>query len=120
LNNLAWLLAHRKDRAEEALALLKRAIEAAGPHGAFLDTRAVVCLTLGKSEPALKDVEQALDEAPTAARYLHQARAYLLAHNAGAAEIALRKARTAGLRPDNVHALEREAYEALVQSLEPS
>src|SRR5262249_26785805 len=46
LNNLAWLLAHREDGREEALKLAERAVDAAGPLPALLDTRGVVHLNL--------------------------------------------------------------------------
>jgi len=39
LNNLAWLLAVRDGRGEEALSLIERAIEVAGPDGGLLDTQ---------------------------------------------------------------------------------
>ncbi|RMF19093.1 MAG: hypothetical protein D6760_13410, partial [Deltaproteobacteria bacterium] len=55
LNNLAWLLAVHFGKPHEALPLIERAIEIAGPQPVLLDTRAEVHL-------ALNDVQQAVDD----------------------------------------------------------
>ena len=47
-----------------------------GPRAELLDTRAKVHLTLGQTASAVKDLEQATAENPTAPRYFHLALAH--------------------------------------------
>ena len=49
----------------------------AGPHPELLDTRATVHLAARRAEEALRDLRQAVAEAPAAAKYLHLAQAHL-------------------------------------------
>ena len=85
LNNLAWLLAQRADRAEEALVLINKSIEKMGPRGELLDTRPVVYLKLGKTAEAEADLQEALKETSTPARNFHLAQVLALANNREAA-----------------------------------
>src|SRR5262249_15610761 len=55
-NNLALLLALRADKGAEALAMIQRAIELAGPLPELLDTRATVYLALQDGGRAVKDL----------------------------------------------------------------
>src|SRR5262249_28210636 len=71
-NNLAWVLAHRGP-SPEALELVQRAIAIAGPLADLLDTRAKVYLSLGRAAEAVQDLEDAVNEAPTAMRYFQLA-----------------------------------------------
>src|SRR5262249_54583677 len=52
LNNLAFLLAFRSDRAAEALSLINRAIDQAGKAPELLDTRALIYHKLGSTQRA--------------------------------------------------------------------
>jgi len=117
LNNLAWLLAHQKGKGNEALSLLRRAIDTAGPLPELRDTRAVVSLSLGESKAAVEDLEAVVREAPTATRYFHLARAELLAGHRGSALDALGKAKAAGLKAEALHPLERASYQPLLKEL---
>ena len=113
LNNLAWILAFRIDKAEEALTLINRAIAIYGPLSEMLDTRGVVYLTLNRIQEAVRDLTEASEETPAASRFLHLAAAY---HRAGQRDAALRafnKARELGIRPEKLHSLERGQYEQL-------
>ena len=50
LNNLAWLIAIKQEgKGAEALQLLGRAIDVAGPRAALLDTRAVIHMKMGRA-----------------------------------------------------------------------
>jgi len=119
LNNLAWLLAFQSGKGAEALDLINKALDLEGPLPRQLDTRAVVYLAAGKSDLAIADLEQAVAEAPTAARYFHLAQAYQMAKKQDAALQAFRKAKTAGLSLSILHPLERTAYPQLQGELDP-
>ena len=64
LNNLAWLLAHRAGKEQEALDLIDRAIAIAGSNPTLCDTRAVIHVQLGKTEPAIRDLRAAMAISP--------------------------------------------------------
>jgi tetratricopeptide (TPR) repeat protein len=117
LNNLAWLLVLDSGRSKEALELINRALEAAGPVGGLLDTRAVIYLALGRTEDARRDLEKAVKDAPTPARYFHLALAHHAGKNPAAAAQALQKARALGLTLSHLHPLERNSYERLTADL---
>jgi tetratricopeptide (TPR) repeat protein len=118
LNNLAWLLAHRREKAAEALPLISRAIEIAGLRGELLETRAAVHLALGRSDLAVADLEEASADQPTAVRYFQLARAHRAANNSPAAVAALRKAKSLGLATELLHPMERSSYRQLAEELE--
>lgn len=76
LNNLAWALSlDRKDQAKvrESLGHIQRAIELAGPADELLDTRARILFEAGQPEAGLKDMNEALTDAPSAARLMDYA-----------------------------------------------
>jgi tetratricopeptide (TPR) repeat protein len=118
LNNLSWLLALKPGKAEEALGFIDRAIQVAGPLSQLLDTRAMVYLALGRSEPAIADLEQALADSPSAFRYFHLARAHRLAQHPEAAAQAFRKAEESGLELEQLHPTERLAFREMSREYE--
>ena len=59
-HNLAWVLAFEPGKGREALETINRAIALDGPKPDLLDTRAVVQLSLGQSEPAVRDLQDAI------------------------------------------------------------
>jgi tetratricopeptide (TPR) repeat protein len=119
MNNLAWLLAQHTGKAAEALQLINRAIDIAGPRGELLDTRASVYIALNQPDKAVKDLETALADNPVPTRYFHLAQAQRLANNAAQAVEALQKATSAGLtRPEQLHPVERAAFLKLKGELE--
>jgi tetratricopeptide (TPR) repeat protein len=72
LNNLAWTLSlDRKDpdKVRESLALIQHAIDLAGPLDELLDTRARILFESGQSEAGLRDMCEAVNEAPSASRF---------------------------------------------------
>jgi tetratricopeptide (TPR) repeat protein len=125
LNNLAWLLALRGGRADEAaareaLALAERAVQVVGRGAGVLDTRAVAALAVGQPkavEQAVRDLESVTEEAPTAAYYYHLAQAYTQLRQPREAARAWQRAKALGLSADGLHPLERPAYERLRQEL---
>ena len=116
LNNLAWLLALKLEKADEAEALIQRAIEIAGPIPDLRDTRAVVRLAMGRPDLARADLEENVAATARPIDYFHLVRAYQMAGDPRAKE-AFRKARDRGLSTHLVDALERPAYDRLVDAL---
>jgi tetratricopeptide (TPR) repeat protein len=117
LNNLAWLLAHRPDQAAEALTLVNRAIEKYGLRPELLDTRAVALLNQGNLEPALRDLERVVNEAPTPMRLFHLSRAHERSRNATQAMAFLRQANEMGLTPQQLHPAEQAEYQRVTADL---
>jgi tetratricopeptide (TPR) repeat protein len=117
LNNLAWLLARHDHRGPEALELVGRALSLGGAGPDLLDTRAVAYLAVGRGDPAVKDLEEALAEAPAPDRYCRLAQAYLTAGKKEKAAAALRNAKSAGLVENKLHPLELLAYHRLLRDL---
>jgi tetratricopeptide (TPR) repeat protein len=116
LNNLAWLLALKKQQGNDALELINRAIDQWGPAADLRDTRAVVYLTLGESGKAVKELQQALADGKTGPRYFHLAEAYAQQHSPVEARAEMVNANNLGLKPEHLHALERNAYNELLAS----
>ena len=117
LNNLAFILALKDGNTEEALALVNRAIEIAGPHPELLDTRAVVHVKAGNAPLAVEDMGQAIVAEPSGLKYFHMAQAKLLAKDKPAAEEAFQKAGELGLKNTDLHALERSEYSQVAKGI---
>jgi Tfp pilus assembly protein PilF len=115
LNNLSGLIALKKHKGAEALEYITRAVAIAGPVPDLRDTRAVIYLTMGQSEPAVEDLEEALLESPKAVSHFHLAQAYLLAKKPKEARESLERAVALGLDARELHALERPAYDQMVE-----
>jgi tetratricopeptide (TPR) repeat protein len=118
LNNLGYLLALKGVRRAEALELIQAAIDEAGPHPEFLDTRAVIYLKMGRADRAVADLRQAVAEGPTAAKYLHLAQAHLLAGDRPAARAAYREAQERHLKEADLHPLERGSLRQVERDLQ--
>jgi cellulose synthase operon protein C len=117
LNNLAWLLAFRKGKEEEALGYINKAIELVGPAAELRDTRGIVLYHMGNLPMALLDLEDAA-ASPTPSRCFHLALAHHKINNRAAAADMLRKAKSLGLTPDKLHGLEQPYYDKLVSELQ--
>ncbi|MBX3439213.1 MAG: tetratricopeptide repeat protein, partial [Planctomycetaceae bacterium] len=118
LNNLAWLLAFQSGRESQALALINRAIEIAGPMPALRDTRAVVLLRLQRPQDAISDLQEALEQAgDDASLWFHMAQARHQAGDRPGASDALRNAEAKGLSQTNLHRLEHAGLKALQSEL---
>lgn len=118
LNELALLLALNGGQTEEALRLIDRAVDAAGPLPFLLDTRATVYLSAGQHAAAIKDLRDAIADAPSAAKHFHLAQALLARDDAAAAKAELRRGVAAGLHAGSLHPLERTAYEQTVSTID--
>jgi len=96
-----------------------RAIAAAGPGPALLETRAVVFMRRGRGDLAVKDLEAAVAEGTAskvdvAVGYFQLAKAHLMADDRSAAAEDLKKARAAGLTAAMVHPLDRDVFHKLL------
>ncbi|MCA9241377.1 MAG: tetratricopeptide repeat protein, partial [Planctomycetales bacterium] len=113
LNNLAYMLAQSTTDApsnQEAMKYVNEAAQILGPRSDILDTRAVVHMALGNSDQAVSDLEYAVTDQPTASKYFHLCRAYLLDRQNQKAVGAWRKAVELGLTESSVGTVEREVY----------
>jgi tetratricopeptide (TPR) repeat protein len=118
LNNLAWLRAQHSGKSREAIEIINKAIAIGGPRAELLDTRAVIYLSLERPEPAIADLQEAIADAPTPARYFHLARAQQLARNQEAAMKAFHIAQDSGLELHHLHPVERVAYLKMAREYE--
>jgi tetratricopeptide (TPR) repeat protein len=106
LNNLAFHQAAR-GISGDGKDLIAQAIGILGPTSDLLDTRALVFLSHGETQPAIQDLVVALSDQPTGSKYFHLAQAYDLAGEAQPASDALRKAiDDFGLKPAELTVLE--------------
>ncbi len=117
LNNLAWLMALRNGDENKALDLINRALKLGGPIPELLDTRGVINTKLGKSKSAIEDLTKATTLDPKGPKYFHLTQAYLQAGNKQAATESWAKARSRGLTPEGLHALEVSAYQQVLGEL---
>ncbi len=120
LNNLAWLISVKFGKHDEALQHINRAIKAAGPAPALLDTRGDIYLGKNELDLALQDFEEVVVQTPTPTRYYHLARAKFLAKKPDEAQAAFKKAKELGLTANTLHPLEREKYQQLLKDLAPN
>jgi tetratricopeptide (TPR) repeat protein len=98
LNNLAWTLAADHSKTGEALTLVQRAIDLIGPLDDLLDTRARIRFQAGDVPAAVRDLAEAVNEAPTATRMADLAAMY---RKAGQPEMADRLSNRARLFAQN-------------------
>lgn len=119
LNNLAWLLALRREGGPRPLELINQAIARDGPLPDLLDTRGLIETLAGRPERAIPDLEESIAAAPNPTAYFHLALALRKAGRDDEAAAAMIKARDGGLRSDEVHPLERPAYLELATAFPP-
>lgn len=117
LNQLAALLALRGHRLEDAMALIERAIQRAGPVPQLLDTRGCVSLALGNVRAAVADFETACKHDPAVEMRMHLALARAIRGDRDSARSTLQTAVAHGLRPERLTALELPLHEQLQKLL---
>lgn len=118
LNNLAYIVAVRDEKGEEALQMIQKAIDINGPMAELLDTRGVVQIALNKPEEAIQDIEAALVESPDWLKFLHLAVAHLRANRNEAVADAYREAERIGLNEKHIPPLERKFYVEVKQMID--
>jgi tetratricopeptide (TPR) repeat protein len=119
LNNLAWLLVQTSDQKDEAAALIQQAIDRRGGRADLLDTRAAIELARSQTEEAIRDLQLANADQPTASRYFRLSLAYRQAKDAEAARTAWQRAKALGLKPEQLHPIEQTALRKVTSELEP-
>jgi cellulose synthase operon protein C len=117
-NNLAWLTALSDKNPPKALEYINRALALVPDHPEFLDTRGIAYLTAGDIPRAMSDLTKAVEIKPAPAKLFHLAQAHLAAKDKEKAKQYLNEARTKnGLTATDLHALERPAYEKMLNEL---
>ncbi|MBL8821530.1 MAG: tetratricopeptide repeat protein [Planctomycetia bacterium] len=122
LNNLAWHLREKPDAFDEAMQLIDKAIEQAGPDGALLDTRGMILCINNKQREALKDISEAVDKSPTATHLLHMAFIQDKSGNRFEAERYWKKVLASKLDPETLSVSDRKLYQEIskqFQSIKP-
>lgn len=119
LNNLAFIIAIRDKKGDEALPMIDEAIKLIGPLPELLDTRGMVHLSRGNTAEAIADLQSSLAAGPDAVKYFHLARAQLAANNRQAAAEAFDQARNLGLTATSAPSLERREFEQLNAEFPP-
>jgi tetratricopeptide (TPR) repeat protein len=114
LNNMAWTLSEEMGRPQEGLQRIDEGIKRVGRQSHLVDTRGVILLRLGRTEEAIKDLEDAAAMLPTAPVYYHLARAYKKAGREADLEKYRDRARKAGLKPAQLQPSERDEAAKLI------
>jgi tetratricopeptide (TPR) repeat protein len=121
LNNLAFLQALAGPSAAsdiDPLKLVEEAAQIMGPNSDILDTRAVVLIARKQYKQAIHDLELAVTDMPTDAKYFHKAQAHLLAGENRAAVEAWEKAEELGLSRDSLNRMEHEQFEQIKSKID--
>lgn len=131
LNNLAYLISAIDKRdadmqkrlpnpriQTEGLAMIGQAKQIIGPLSVLLDTEALILLNAGQANEALKLMVDVVAQAPSGSAYFHLAQVEDKRNpNSIEARVAWRQAKELGLKPGDLHPLERPAYQDLVMRL---
>ncbi len=117
LNNLAFLVAAGGGAGQEALEMIQRAIDLGGPMSELLDTRAMAYLSVGDSQRAIEDLQEAIAMAPNGLKYFHLALAHQKANDQEAATKAYQESKRLGLSDGEIPPIEQSSYRRLIESL---
>ena len=133
-NNLAYVLAGRGEKLDEALELVGRALNLVGPTSGILDTKGVVHLARKECEEAMESLEEATamdanrqrvagsmqgNAEAFAQTYFHLALAYQCSGKKSEAANAFNTAQDRGFRTDDMKPLPRRWHSDLVEYLGP-
>lgn len=122
LNNLAYLLAlgaAEETQPDEAVRLVREAVDILGPISDVLDTRAVIWLGRKEYQAAIDDLELAVTDTPTASKYYHKAVAHLgMPKQKSEALAAWNKAIDLGLTRDSINLLERDQFDQVESQMQ--
>lgn len=113
LNNLAWILSVIKKENAEAMRLIDRAIELAGPRWELLDTRASIFLNDGNIERAIFWSARAVEQADAPLARFHLAVELFQSGNLPVAKLHFRKAVAAGLTEQALDVTEHDIFRKL-------
>jgi tetratricopeptide (TPR) repeat protein len=109
-NNLAFLLSASQGKYADALKEIAQAKTMFGPLPTLLDTEALIYLASGDPVRAAAILNEVIVETPSASYYYHLAQAHEAAGRHVDALVAWRQAQKRGLKPTDLHPLERAAY----------
>jgi tetratricopeptide (TPR) repeat protein len=113
LNNLAYLRSAAESNHTDALAKIAQAKQILGDHTVLLDTEALIWLNFGQPEKALPLMEDVVKRAPSGSAFFHLAQVELALKHDNDARAAWRVAQERGLKPGDLHPLERPFYQKL-------
>ncbi|MGO9110050.1 MAG: tetratricopeptide repeat protein [Thermoguttaceae bacterium] len=116
-NNLGVLLALSGNKLDEALAMVNRAIDLAGPLPRLLDSRAVVHMARSEAAQALEDLQSIQADTIDPVWLFHKARALVLVGQIDEAVTAMAEARHKGLDRALIDLPERPQFDQLQQQL---
>ncbi len=118
-NNLAFVLAAGDHDGQEALEMADQALAVLGPVPNVLDTRAIAYLALGKGDPAVQLLREAISDSPSGLRYFHLALAHSATDDLDAAARAIEVGRDAHqLSIHEIPEIERAKYKQLMRAIE--
>lgn len=117
-NNLAFLISYHDSKHDEALTMIRKAIEAVGPIPTLMDTEAMILMASGKANDAVERLQEVVVDEPGAVAYLHLAQAYVATGRIADAKVALQNARKYNLRINDFHPLERQAVRNTIALLD--
>lgn len=121
LNNLAYMLAlgaAEERTPNEAVSLLREAVDILGPISDILDTRATIWIGRGEYQAAVDDLELAVTDKATGSKYFHKALAHMGLGQKSEALAAWDRAENLGLTRETVGHLEQERYDKLKGQIE--
>ena len=75
----------------------------------------LVFLALEQNDSAKADLETSLDDSPSGIRFFHRARLHLQTKDRDAAKADVKKAQELGLKPAQIHPLERQASAEIME-----
>jgi tetratricopeptide (TPR) repeat protein len=107
MNNLAFLISAKELRHDEALVVLREAKKVRGPLPELLDTEALVLLHKKQPDAARQLLDQVTAQNPSATAFFHLAQAELAAGRKLEARRAWQQAEELGIKPADLHPLER-------------
>ncbi|MDZ4821355.1 MAG: tetratricopeptide repeat protein [Planctomycetota bacterium] len=115
-NNLAYILALKNEKMDEAIQLVNFAMEVYGPTSDLLDTRGTIYLAMGNTDAALKDLQDSV-LVPSSLKLVHLAFAQHAAKDIDGAKTSIEKARQLKLNPKDLHPTEQKKLEAITTEL---
>jgi len=110
-NNLAFILALKELRLDEAESLVNLSMEYFGPQGSLLDTRGVVRIAKKQYDLAVEDLRLAITIDKLPLTLYHLAKALHLAGDKEAAQEHWQEAQKLGLKKEDIPVLEQSAYD---------
>ena len=114
LNDMAWIFCEELGRPAEALVEVDRVLKAVPASSSAMDTRGVILTRLGRFEEAAAELERCVRKEPSGNRLLHLARAYQKGGKLDQYQVAIDRAKKAGINPAALSVKEREEFAAVI------